>query len=564
MIGRLTGVWILAALVAWPDFDRDSLRRPLLLAVAVVWIAALMVRGLRRGELMLRKEPVMGIAAVAWGAAVVSFIAGGAHPSGIGPLGLGLAGVAVYAIVSKGQATRDGVVTYGFGAMAAGGAAIAVYVLLQRAGIEFIGWGPSTAPIGTFGNSSEAGCVMAMFAAALLWFPGISRAAGLLCAAATVATGSRTGMVALAAATTLVAVQFARPAALRVALLAAFVAASAFGWTWARRVESFQVRLGVWRGVAAMAREHPFLGVGPGRFREAFVPYRDAEEFRLSHRNDPLQYKDVADAHHAWLHVLAEQGLPAALPALLLLYVVWRRWMFFMDHQNDPANRMRLAGAGAGVIAFAVGSQAHALWASAAPAALFWFLAGACEFIGNRRPMQRPVQFGGLMAAMPVSAALLLVFCIGLLWREAAATSAMYGALRNPELREEGLEAAREWNHRDWRVHFSLGVFYEEAGRPQDAIAAFTAALREHPDHVPSRVWLGIVYARRPDTRRQATAEFERAVELAPRYYEGHYNLGVLLMGLGRRAEARAAFERALECAPGHAKSREFLEAWGR
>lgn len=543
MIGRLTAVWIVAALVAWPDFDRDSVRLPLLLATAAVWIGALVIRGVRRGELMLRKEPVMGIAAAAWAAAVVSFVAAGAHPSGIAPLGLGLAGVAVYAIVSKGQATRDGVVTWGFGAMAAGGAVEAAYILLQRWGVEFVAWSDAAVPIGTFGNPSEAGCVMAIFAAALLWYPGLHRAAGLLCAAATVATGSRTGMIALAAALVIVAVQFAK---LRWVLLAGVAAAAVYGWTWARGVETFQVRLGVWRGTAAMAREHPLLGVGPGRFHESFVPYRDAEEFKLSHREDPLRYKDVADAHHGWLHVLAEQGAVAALATVLLLYVVWRRWMFFMDHQNDPANRRRLAAAGAGVIAFAVASQAQT--PSAASTALFWFLAGACEFLGNRRPMQRPVTFGGLMAAMPVSAALLLVFCIGLVGREAAATHAMYRAVRSTEGREERLLAAREWNHRDWRVHFYLGDFYEASGRPQDAIAAFSAALREHPDHVPSRVRLGIAYARRPDTRDEARAEFERAIALAPDFWEGHYNLGVLLLQMGKTAEARAALERAREC----------------
>ncbi len=53
--------------------------------------------------------------------------------------------------------------------------------------------------------------------------------------------------------------------------------------------------------------------------------------------------------------------------------------------------------------------------------------------------------------------------------------------------------------------------------------------------------------------------EFRRAIEIDPGFFEGHYNLGLVLFRLGAFDEAAEEFRRALRIRPGAADARRKL-----
>jgi Tfp pilus assembly protein PilF len=66
-----------------------------------------------------------------------------------------------------------------------------------------------------------------------------------------------------------------------------------------------------------------------------------------------------------------------------------------------------------------------------------------------------------------------------------------------------------------------------------------------------TQVEFGIAVAQR-ELWREATARWERAVDLDPSYAAGWNNLAIAYEQTGRFDEARRAFEKALSLAPGH------------
>lgn len=70
------------------------------------------------------------------------------------------------------------------------------------------------------------------------------------------------------------------------------------------------MRLALWDAAWRMGRDHPWTGVGPRNFRQAFARY------------EPRADSDWGDAHNVFLHQFAERGLPG-LAALLILGAVF-------------------------------------------------------------------------------------------------------------------------------------------------------------------------------------------------------------------------------------------------
>lgn len=77
-------------------------------------------------------------------------------------------------------------------------------------------------------------------------------------------------------------------------------------------------RTGIWLSAWAIGKAHPFTGVGPGNFAQAF------EQYKVSPNLLP-----VGHAHNQWLDEWATSGLPGVLAFSLLLGTVaialWRR-----------------------------------------------------------------------------------------------------------------------------------------------------------------------------------------------------------------------------------------------
>jgi O-antigen ligase len=98
-------------------------------------------------------------------------------------------------------------------------------------------------------------------------------------------------------------------------LLAAVIAASVL---WGSRVllpasKSLGYRLQYWQSSLAMIADHPWLGVGPGQFQNAYTAYML-----------PTASEEVVDPHNFLIEVWATAGTPALL-ALLALLVAFGR-----------------------------------------------------------------------------------------------------------------------------------------------------------------------------------------------------------------------------------------------
>jgi tetratricopeptide (TPR) repeat protein len=147
-------------------------------------------------------------------------------------------------------------------------------------------------------------------------------------------------------------------------------------------------------------------------------------------------------------------------------------------------------------------------------------------------------------------------------------------------------------------AHYLLGVaLAERPGREADAIAAFQTALRLNPGAAEVHEKLAAVLLSMPDRRREAithleaarrlkpelstlrltlanawfdegkalaarpapagdaTAAYERALQLDPDFAEAHFNLGNLLLRTGRRNDAIAHFESAVRLKPDFAEA---------
>ena len=116
-------------------------------------------------------------------------------------------------------------------------------------------------------------------------------------------------------------------------------------------------------------------------------------------------------------------------------------------------------------------------------------------------------------------------------------------------------------------VHNLLGLAHMRAGRVDDAIGEFEAALAREPGSASARANLGQIRyeqgAELMESRRfkDAAPLLRMAVDLLPDSAEAQNDLGVTLASLGRVDEALGHFQRAVELKPGFNEARHNLEA---
>jgi O-antigen ligase len=112
----------------------------------------------------------------------------------------------------------------------------------------------------------------------------------------------------------------------------------------AQKALSTEMRLAVWRSTLGLIRDHP-LGVGSGNFGDAFIPYQ------LGLEMIPGETIIFRAPHNEYLRTLAEEGLPGAAVAAVLLFSLLRKL-----HLGPRTARWRSGpGAllGAGIVFFA-------------------------------------------------------------------------------------------------------------------------------------------------------------------------------------------------------------------
>lgn len=118
----------------------------------------------------------------------------------------------------------------------------------------------------------------------------------------------------------------------------------------------------------------------------------------------------------------------------------------------------------------------------------------------------------------------------------------------------ESLEKEIEAETDPMRRAYERGQRADLAGRLDDALAGYEAALAIEPDRGDILLALADVHARKGD-RAGATRRATEATEREPDSAIAWFNLGIYLAEAGDLAEAEAAFGRARERAPGWAKA---------
>jgi Tfp pilus assembly protein PilF len=114
----------------------------------------------------------------------------------------------------------------------------------------------------------------------------------------------------------------------------------------------------------------------------------------------------------------------------------------------------------------------------------------------------------------------------------------------------DGLEHPMLYNLRSY--------WFEQQGRLKEALADIERAVAMAPDHFTVQNAYGIMLAKLSHGR-EAVAAFRRATELAPEFAPAHFNLGWSNEGIGAIEEAERNFERTVELEPRHAHAMAYL-----
>jgi len=139
-------------------------------------------------------------------------------------------------------------------------------------------------------------------------------------------------------------------------------------------------RLILWRAAARMIGQHPFVGIGVGRFEEMIGFYTET----------PIKKGDPRDAHNAYILLAGEMGVPSLL-LLLLLYAVWSAVALRIHRKHrHPVDRSLAAAFLGCLVAVLVSCMVGSRFSDEALIAWFWMLAALVLVVARMREPPRP------------------------------------------------------------------------------------------------------------------------------------------------------------------------------
>jgi len=104
-----------------------------------------------------------------------------------------------------------------------------------------------------------------------------------------------------------------------------------------------------------------------------------------------------------------------------------------------------------------------------------------------------------------------------------------------------------------YKLNLNLGTAYRHLGKPRDAIAQFSIAIRKKPDYAAAYLDRGILYTDVLNQYDSGIADFREYLRTRSEDPNGHFNLGVALYKSRDFDGSLAALQRTLELKPGYA-----------
>ncbi len=434
-----------------------------------------------------------------------------------GLLPLGLCAALYYGTVCSGQ-NRDPAPL--LRACLLSGLAVALYGLLQKAGVDSLAGLPTYLPYGRLtslqGNPVYLGSCLLMLLPVALHFAlagkGADRPFGgmvFLAASVTLAlTLSRSAWLGAAAACGAYVVWTGRVRARWVVLGAVLLAGGLILVVRARPVtQSDSMRLHLWQSSLRIFEEDPWLGSGPDTFQSALGRAMTDGYLRTHGR-----LTSQNSAHNDLLQVLSTTGLAGILAYLWLLLGIARS---ARQALADPARRDAAAALAAGLLGLFLQAKLNA-----APLASFVLAALFAGLLARRSDARLP-RAASIPAALYCLAALLLS---GLIYRADAAQMA--------------------------------AIAHADAGRHRQALNAYRRASNlnpAEPSYQLARVRLLLNLAKAapsPDVRQslldEASAAARRSSAWRPASVIAQRTLAVTSLMKGDLIEAERAYDRAL------------------
>ena len=413
-----------------------------------------------------------------------------------------------------------------FGGLAETRAYAALYVDLARAPKDFSLRMTSNRVFGSLVYPNAlAGFLVVAFAPTLVWIWVRARGwdarvkwiallfAGGVMLFCLVLTGSRGGFMAFGVmALTIFACWFSRGerrtalwlVGLVVALVGVFLLGQRAGFLHFGTT-SLESRLDYWRGAVAIARDHPWVGTGPGTFGSIYPKYKTAltEEAQV--------------VHNSFLQMWSDSGVLAFL-AYALLWIVAVRDSFRLARQRvGDAAAMAVCGALAGWTVH--GLVDFDLYAPGVALPAF-ILLGTVQGL---KELPRTDSVTPRRRENWLVAGICAFVLVAVLWTEgrALAANSLYGNSRDlaaTDLLEALSTAEQAANLAPWNPRFTsnVGDMAFLAGKPDEAIAAYRRAVEDDPYRASG--WWRLAEAKRAAHQMDAEVlvALHKAVELSP------------------------------------------------
>ena len=283
-------------------------------------------------------------------------------------------------------------------------------------------------------------------------------------------------------------------------------------------------RVTQWRLTLDLVADHPWLGIGPSRYVDAFGQYESAKFVRFT---GPSTLAD--SPHQLFLQVAVAGGLPLLVCFLVLLVVLVRRsWAVLREHPEAWGLATAAGGYGLGLMAN---------FTAAGPTCLAAFLAGAlvAERVPPERSTEPPWRRVAQPAAFGVAAVVFLTSSLSEVLLQEGVDAASDGERRTAR---SHIDSAQRWRPLDRDVAMlgsqAMAGLTDSGVRSaaKDARALAEDSLARTPDAYQARVALGVALISQGDLE-EARDNLDRAIRLFPRRPDAYVQRAIARYGLG-------------------------------